>query len=82
MTLGYIDTDLRHQGISRSKLGDCVRRQRELTDAQQTDTELSDTDNTTRELSDSDDATCHDWSSVGPVLERDVDERQAHDRDL
>src|SRR4030095_13087892 len=82
MTLGDIDTDLRHQGIGRSKLGDRVRRHRELTDAQQTDTELSDTDNATRELSDSDDATCHDWSSVGPVLERDVDERQARNRDF
>jgi hypothetical protein len=82
MTLGYIDTELRHQGIRRSKLRDCERRNRELTDAQDADTELGDTDNAARELSDSDDATCHDWSSVGPVLERDVDERQARNRDF
>ena len=82
MTLGDIDTDLRDQGIGCSKLGDRVRRNRELTDAQEADTELSDTNNAARELSDSDDATGHDWSSVGPVLERDVDERQARNRDF
>lgn len=82
MTLRYIDTELRHQGIGRSKLRYCERRNRELTDAQEADTELSDTDNATGELSDSDDAACHDWSSVGSVLERDMDERQTRNRDL
>jgi hypothetical protein len=82
MTFRQVDTDLRQQRIRRGKLCDCERRYRELTDAQEADAELSDTDNATRELSDGDDATCHDWSSVGPVLERDVDERQARNRDF
>jgi len=82
MTFRQVDTDLRQQRIRRGKLRDCERRYRELTDAQDADAELSDTDNATRELSDGDDATCHDWSSVGPVLEGDVDERQARNREF
>ncbi len=75
VTFRQVQAKLRDQRIGDCELGDGQSRQRELADTDDANAELRDANDAAGELSDSDDAARDYRRSVGPILERDMDER-------
>src|SRR5262245_16759545 len=74
-----VKAELRDEGVGGRELRERVPGEGELADADQADSELRDADQAAAELPDRDHAARDDWPAV-PVLERDMHQRPARDR--